>query len=262
MDAQSLTEYRRYRLLFGCPPPGPTGPAGSLGPTGPTGMQGEPGTASGTGATGPTGSLGPTGPTGMQGEPGTASGTGATGPTGPSGPSGPSGPTGPLGATGATGPNTLGSNPVASYYSMTTQAITNYNATVPAPAPTVFSYDNIAVQQGVSLVSGTQITVSQTGIYEAYYSVQLHRTAGGFGAYTYIWLRRNGLDVPDTNGRTEANSNNGDTLPIVVYVISLNAGDNIEFVAQADSDHLQVLALTPTIGPRVPSVIVGIKRIG
>lgn len=257
MNAQTLTEFKRYQAIFGCPPTGPTGA------TGPAGV------AANTGATGPTGSTGAVGPTGVSGE---ATNTGATGPTGPTGrtgptgftgPTGPTGFTGPTGPAGQTGPNTIGGNAVASYYSLVTQPITNFNASIPPPAPTVFTYNNTVVQRDVSLVSSTRLTVAQSGIYEVYYSIQIHKTAGGSPCYTYIWLRKNGLDVPDTNGRVETNSNNGDSLPIVPYIIQLNAGDYIEFVAQADDDHVQILYVPQNgIGPAIPSVITGIKRIG
>ncbi len=227
MDASSLTAWKKYLATFGCPPPGPIGP------------------------TGPTGTFGPTG------APGTASLTGATGSLGPTGPTGPTGNTGPTGPTGATGPNTLGASLVGSFYSTETQ-----NISVPPAIPTLFTYNNAPVTRGISIVSSSRITVTKTAIYEAYYSIQLHRTSGGSGVFIYVWLRKNGLDIPDTNGRTEANSNNGDTLPIVPYIISLNAGDYIEFVAQADGTNVQILADSPPIGPFIPSIIVGIKEIG
>jgi hypothetical protein len=214
-----------------------------------------------TGARGPTGFTGPTGPTGEQGAPGTASATGATGFTGPTGPTGPiglSGPTGVTGFTGATGPNTFGSSQVASYYTMST-----INVSFPPASPTIFPYTSTIVQRGISVVSSTRITVSKTAIYETYYSIQIHRTSGGSPEFIYIWLRKNGLDVPDTNGRIELNSNNGDMLPIVPYIISLNSGDYIEFVCQADGANVQLLGITsPLIGPSIPSIIVGIKEIG
>lgn len=241
--------------------PGVTGPAGSIGPTGQAGV------ATNTGATGSTGN---TGPTGMTGPAGTSANTGATGNTGPTGMTGPAGsatntgatgPTGPTGSIGPTGTTNLGTNPVASYYSTATQPISD-GTIVPTPAPSVFTYNSIAFQRGISVVSGSRITVSVAGVYEAYFSVEIHRIAGGSNIYIYIWLRKNGVDVPDTNGRVSVNSNNGDSLPIVPYFIELNAGDYIEFVAQADGDSCEILALTPTIGPFIPSIIVGIKRIG
>jgi hypothetical protein len=96
-----------------------------------------------------------------------------------------------------------------------------------------------------------------------YYSVQLVRTQGGSNDYVYIWLKKNGLDVPDTNGRINLNSNNGDQLPIVPYIISLNAGDYVEFAIQGTDEHFQLKYVSPSpIGPDIPSIIIGIKEIG
>jgi hypothetical protein len=207
-------------------------------------------------ANGPTG---PTGPLGVTGPAGTATNTGATGPTGSPG-TGPTGQTGATGPTGPTGPNTLGGNAVASYYSMFTQPISDVSTTT-------FTYNSTIVQRNVTLVSSSAITVGITGIYEAWYSIQLSRSAGGNNVYAYIWLRVNGSDVPDTNGRVSINSNNSDSLPIVPYILSLNSGDSVEFVSQIVGDTtVSALALTTgvggVVGPNIPSIIVGIKQIG
>jgi hypothetical protein len=263
------------------PPAGSTGATGVTGPigsTGPTGATGAMGATGATGVTGPIGSTGPTGATGAMGATGATGVTGPTGPTGPTGatgamgatgatgvtgPTGPTGPTGATGATGATGPagRTGAASVAASYYSMQTQAIPT------GPTGLAITYNKIAVQSGgfannFVATPGSQIVVPKTGIYEFWYSIQLHRTQGGSGAFIYIWLRINGTDVPETNGRTTTNSNNGDTLPIVPYIMSLSAGDIVEFVAQASDDHIQALAVSPAlIGPDIPSIIVGIKEI-
>ena len=169
------------------------------------------------------------------------------GPTGPAGPQGPSG-------------DVKG---VASYYSLTTQTITNVT-TVPTPNPTVFSFPLTFVQRnGISLIEGNAMRVPRTGVYEAWYSIQIDRTSGGSPAYVYIWLRVNGTDVPDSNGRININSNNGDALPIVPYILELNAGDQVQFVAQATEDNIQVLYVADAgiPGPAIPSIIVGIKEV-
>jgi hypothetical protein len=78
-------------------------------------------------------------------------------------------------------------------------------------------------------------------------------------------LRINGVDVPNSGGRISINSNNSDSLPIVPYILSLNAGDFVEFVAQATEDHIRILAVLtgdPTLlGPEIPSIIVGLKQL-
>jgi hypothetical protein len=151
----------------------------------------------------------------------------------------------------------MGSNPVGSFYSTQTQPIS-----YPPAAATVITYNQAPIQQGITLSSSTRLYVSQSGIYEAFYSIQVSRISGGSNRYVYAWIRLDGVDVPDTNGRTAINSNNGDSLPIVIYNIQMNAGQYLEFVAQASGDDCQMLATTPTIGPFIPSVIVGMKRIG
>jgi len=206
------------------------GPTGFTGPTGVQGIQG---------VTGPTGNQGPTGP---------------TGPTGVQGVTGPTGPTGPQGIQGPTGATPEGTNIIGSYYLTTTLPI-------PSNTGTVFNYNTTIVSEGINLVDNSKIYITKTGIYELYYSVQLSRTQGGSDAHFYGWLRVNGVDVSDTNGRISINSNNSDSLPIVIYNLQLNAGDYVEFVGGADNDYIQLAGYTGTIGPDVPSVIVGIKEV-
>jgi hypothetical protein len=165
---------------------------------------------------------------------------------------GTAGPQGPQGV-----PGNIGTTAIGSYYSTDTQDVS-----FPPAIPTVMTFNNVGYERFVSVASSTRITVTKTAVYEAYYSIQIHRVTGGSPIYVYVWLRKNGLDVPDTNGRVAINSNNGDSLPIVPYIISLNAGDYIEFVVQADDADVQLLTTTPTIGPRIPAIIAGIKEIG
>ena len=115
----------------------------------------------------------------------------------------------------------------------------------------------------MSLVSSTRLRVPNTGIYEVWYSIQLSRSQGGNNAYAYIWIRVNGVDVPESAGRISINSNNSDTLPIVPYILSLNANDYVEIVGQATEDHILALSVSTGIAPipSIPSIIVGIKQL-
>ncbi len=161
------------------------------------------------------------------------------------------------GAQGPQGPpGDLSTNPVASYYSDQTQNISSTGTTI-------WTLNQTVLERDISVVSGTQITVAQSGIYEITYSAQIHRTTGGSPVYIYVWLKKNGSDEPQTNGRISVNSNNGDSLPIVPYIIQLNAGEYVEFASRASDTDCQILAIDPAIyGPAIPSLIVGIKRVG
>jgi len=228
-------------------PAGEPGPAGESGPTGYTGPQGI------SGDTGPQGPQGESGPTGYTGPQGVSGDTGAQGPTGGQGIEGPTGYTGPQGVVGQA------TNVAASYYSMESQ-----NINISTDTPTVFRFERTSIEKGIHKNGGnTQMVVETTGIYEVWYSLQLHSWVSQ-DIFSYIWLRVNGLDVPDTNGRIETKSNTSDSLPIVPYILNLNAGDTVSFVGQtsgsANTD-IQALWVTGVPGPDIPSIIVGIKQI-
>jgi hypothetical protein len=73
--------------------------------------------------------------------------------------------------------------------------------------------------------------------------------------------------VDYTNGRVFINATNQDSLPIVPYILQLNAGDYIEFAAQTDGiddSDCQILSQVSPFGtvPSIPSISVGVKRVG
>ncbi len=189
--------------------------------------------------------------------------------SGPSGDIGPTGPTGPTGLQGPTGPISSGSNIIGNFFSTQTQAIPNGAASPPQPAIPM-TFDTTAISQGVYLTPtpsigspSSKIKVTRSGIYEAYYSIQINKTQGGSATNIYVWLRVNNVDIPDTNGRTTVVANSDNSLPIVLYNLSLIEGDEIEFIMQADDDYCQILAVYPTspYGTNIPSVIAGVKLV-
>jgi hypothetical protein len=146
-----------------------------------------------------------------------------------------------------------------SFQSSNTQSVAGANIV------TLITYDVTNVANGVSLGSPTsQIIVSQTGLYEFNYSLQLDKSGGGT-ARVDIWLRKNGVNVPDSASQVVVAGTNGETLPFVNYYLQLNAGDYIE-LAFASSD-ASVIALsepaitTPYVRPAVPSIIANIRLI-
>ncbi len=212
---------------------------------------------------GPAGANGATGPTGATGP---SSGfTGVTGPTGPTGPTGATGPTGPTGVAGP--PGRTGTAVAASYYSLTTQSIA-FGPTG-STSPSTFEFPLTFIANGITLYAPvtpgvyTAMRVQNAGTYEVWYSIQLSRSSGGNNAFVYVWLRINGSDVPNSNGRVAINSNNNDTLPIVPYILELNANDYVEFVAQTTTNDISILAVGEgdIPGPAIPSIIVGIKQL-
>jgi hypothetical protein len=208
---------------------GATGPQGEAGEEGETGSTGKPGTPGADGTDGEDGATGQTGATGPQGEAGATGQTGATGPQGEPGiqgvaggcglsayevwlalgnegteqdfidsltaPAGPQGEQGPQGVPGETGTSGLGDS--GSFWDVTIQGGPGvYEADTPYPM--LLGEADTANNQGVSITNGSQFTFTNPGVYNLAFSAQLWRLQGGNVSYTSIWLRKNGVDVPDT----------------------------------------------------------------
>ena len=273
---------------------GPTGPTGPTGSTGSQGSQGIPGPtgdagpkgptgATGPSVTGPTGVAGPTGPTGVTG-PSVTGPTGATGGAGPTGPSGtgPTGPTGsggspgPTGATGGVGPTgpTGGLGPTGgggaigywgSFYDTTNQtaASTTSSYTVNIGSTDPNSY-------GVSIVSGNRITFAAAGVYDIQYSLQFQCT-GTSGSVNYnidVWVRKNGVDIPDSNSIFNVTKQTGGVPGYVIAVtpvtLKLAAGDYIQIMWAVSDTSISIVTVPSQVGPTVPEtpgVLIGVQQV-
>lgn len=234
---------------------GPTGPTGSAGPTGATGPTGSTGNTGSTGPTGPTGDTGPTGPTGNQGS------QGVIGPTGPQGVQGIQGVQGVQGNTGATGPTgatgTAGAGGALGYWGSFWDTTTQ---TATANTPTVVTLNNADTDNnGVSVVSSSQITFANQGVYSLTFSIQFTNTSTQNGS-TQVWLRKNGANLPDTNSHYDVPDKQGSAFSseilTVNFVLDLAANDYIQLYWQTSttSVSLETIAASGTY-PRTPSVI-------
>lgn len=86
---------------------------------------------------------------------------------------------------------------------------------------------------GVTIVSGSRVTIANTGIYNIQWSGQLRNPTAAEHDVT-IWLRKNGVDVPGSAGVVlvpkKHGSFDGHTLPSWNYLLDAIAGDYYEFV--------------------------------
>jgi len=199
---------------------------------------------------------GPTGPTGITGCTGPTGFTGITGPTGIAGPTGVTGPVGPQGAGGALG-----------YWGSFWSDISQNN--IDAALPNIMTLNNTDPDtNGVSIVSSSQITVANPGVYNIQFSVQVAKTDSGTD-YINIWFSKNGLAIPDSNSRIRSTGNDDAFIPSWNYMLELNANDYVQIYWQSDDVDLRLLAEgTQTLAgpppytiPAVPSVIVTVQQV-
>jgi hypothetical protein len=246
---------------------GATGITGDQGSTGATGIAGNDGATGSTGATGLTGNQGSTGSTGATGV-GTQGSTGATGVAGTDGATGATG-IGASGATGATGlqgaTGLTGSGGASGYWGSfwSNQDQSAANTTTAYPI-TLNNTDPDSI--GVSVVSNSQITFANDGVYNIQFSAQADRVSGSGSDSIDIWFRKNGTDIPESNGviTVAGGAAAAKTIASWNYILKLSAGDYVELVWRTSDTNLQFIheasATSPT-RPAIPSVIVTAQQV-
>ena len=117
---------------------------------------------------------------------------------------------------------------------------------------------------GVSMVSGSQITFAEAGIYTLISSMQYQETGGGVATITG-WLRKNGVDVADSATDLKLKGNGDRDLYAINYFVSASAGDYVEFCWSSNDVDTEILYIAPRTGPirpAVPSVITTVNKVG
>lgn len=117
---------------------------------------------------------------------------------------------------------------------------------------------------GVSIVSGSRITVANPGAYNLQFSAQLEKSSNGVDI-VYIWFKKNGTNVARSNTAIDVLKQAGGSGRAVAawnYVDTLTADDYLEIVWQSP-DVTMILAYDPAAGnlPSVPSVIATLTQI-
>jgi hypothetical protein len=98
------------------------------------------------------------------------------------------------------------------------------------------------LSNGVSIVSGSRITVANTGVYNLQFSAQLEKSNNGADT-VYIWFKKNGANVPRSNTSVDVLKQAGGSGRFVAawnYVDTFNAGDYIEIIWQSADTNMQL----------------------
>jgi hypothetical protein len=112
----------------------------------------------------------------------------------------------------------------------------------------LIAYDSTAVNVGITLVAGTQLTVSRSANYNLQFTVQLEKTTGP-KTDVNIWVRRNGALYPDTNTTLALTGSNTVLLAGWSYILALNAGDYVELAWESPDTTVTLTAVPATAGP-------------
>lgn len=133
-----------------------------------------------------------------------------------------------------------------------------------ANAVNIATFSVTGPTNGVSLVGGNQIRVANAGVYTKLFTAIIAKTSGGTSTIS-IWLRYNGVDVPDSRQDLELIN----TLALIFtsgnFTLNMAAGSNIQICWSSADTTVALNALpigtTPT-RPTGASLKLTLTRIG
>lgn len=123
------------------------------------------------------------------------------------------------------------------------------------------------LSSGVTVVTDgtylTRITVANTGIYNLQFSAQVQKTQGGGDEEIYIWLAKNGTDVPDSSTSITLANNGHLDVAAWNWLVSLTAGQYVQIMWASTTLDMELTRATGApAGPDIPSVIATMNRVG
>ena len=134
---------------------------------------------------------------------------------------------------------------------------------------TPFTFNTVDVIDGVTLVSGSQLTVPVTGVYNFQWSGQFQNVENEI-ENVKVWLRIDGVDVPGSAGIISLAARKSATIfsrTIIGwnYFLSLTANQYVQIVWLPSAATVTVPAYPAIVSPASPStasVIVTVNQVG
>jgi hypothetical protein len=129
------------------------------------------------------------------------------------------------------------------------------------------SFDTTDFNNGVSVASGSQITVTSSGIYNLQFSAQVTNSNNQIQDID-IWFRKNGTNIPASNSRFSINERHGSIdghlIAALNFFVDLDAGDYVEIMWAVTNTAVRLEATgtqsSPT-RPTTPSVIATMQMV-
>lgn len=120
---------------------------------------------------------------------------------------------------------------------------------------------------GVSVVSSSQLTVANAAVYRVSVSYQFVNTDSQAHDVVF-WFRKNGTDIADSASKVTVPSTHGGALghqiTMVEIVQKLAVGDYVQLVWASDNTAVKIETLpagTTPVHPQIPSVIVTVNQL-
>lgn len=174
---------------------------------------------------------------------------------------GTSGTSGTSGSSGTSGVNGAVGGYLGSFYDTTNQT------GVAGSVLTMGLNNSDPWNNGVSVVSGSQITIANPGVYNIAFSAQMIKNSGNTATHTHIWLSQNNVDVPISASQVGFPSNS--TYVVAAWNFFFKTTTVNEYVQlkwQIDSNVNNGLVITSAAAtgniPAIPGLIVTVNQVG
>jgi hypothetical protein len=141
-----------------------------------------------------------------------------------------------------------------SFYDTTTQIAALINTAYG------MTFNATDLSTGVTLGTPTsRVYVDTHNVYNIQFSAQLDKTSGGT-ANVWIWLRKNGVDIPNSASQVRIQGNDAETIAAWNFLLDMNAGDYFELMWEVDDVSVEITAFAATaVHPAVPSIILTVS---
>ena len=115
---------------------------------------------------------------------------------------------------------------------------------------------------GVSIGSPTsRLVAANQGVYNVQFSAQLDKTSGS-AANIYIWLRKNGTNVPNTTTVVTLQGSSAKAVAAWNYIVQLDPTQYVELMWATNDTNVKIIAATATsVWPATPSVIATVTQV-
>lgn len=149
------------------------------------------------------------------------------------------------------------SNPTyGAFSSTTTQTNSNLGNAI------AMQYNTVDLNNGITVVSNSRITINKTGVYNIQFSAQLTKTDSG-SDQVFIWLAKNGTAVANSTTTVWLAGNNAKQVAAWNFVISAVANDYYQIMWSSIDAAVSILAEAAAGAvPAIPSVIVTVVPVG
>ena len=141
------------------------------------------------------------------------------------------------------------------FFDTTTQTIVGVNTHQPVRLNTT------DLSNQVSIANSSHIVIANSGIYNIQFSLQVDKTTAA-GAHIYIWLRKNGLNVPNSATELAVQGTFSEVVAAWNFVVQSEANDYYELMWSATDSHIRLKAVgASAVVPAIPSVIVSVVSV-